>query len=796
MISTLALFRHLPLTLVATCSAALLAIACARTEPITEDSGGAALMRNLLRAGKVDIVVPHGSAEEPCALAAARLNLRSRTPASDDLLYRVISPEREGDPKAARIVVGTSETAPAFWLVERLGVHAREQVPGVKSFYWQDQDFSARDDALIATFEDPERPGLPLTLYYGNDLAIVARYIGDLRPGWKPWVRFFRGGELVLSAPLSTKGDIQAQRLDRPGTRRLALSAQFVDLPKNDLGLRGRASIDLAPEIVSGFLRLTNAARENVRAWAAPGARAPELVLFLYARPDELALVAGTDDVAMRNPVSGAVHALCAPLLPHDGGAAAARASAEALLGTAVEPWIADGAAVAASNWWWNGALDRWIAWLATSGERPSIEALVDPRACERLSPHCLVPLRAALFRCVREDRGDAFMRQLWRGTDRLLIDAELEKQFDAWLGRLATPYRLPLEARRHERRALFAHAPWLKGAGIEEPVPAHAGGFASERFEVGLGAVRALGANTVALASHLAAEQDLPAQPGLGSERSFGPVGGDLRLVCALQMAERRGLRTMLQADLTSAPGGTWSGSWSRTTREGWSEYFDDYARFATHYGLLAELAECDLLSVGSDIVQTTRATAQGRRARAEESAWRSAGWSQVIRAARGAFSGALTYGAGSLDEASHITFWSELDAVGLVLFEPVDTRGLSLLQARAALAGRIAHDLDFLGEVALREQKPALLVQVGFTGGVPAAWLARSGPGSTDADLEALQLDVLGDAVAASQAKVRGMFLWRFSTDPADRGINARDYVLQGVRVHEAVARVFGKF
>ncbi|MFT4710411.1 MAG: hypothetical protein ACJAZ8_001878, partial [Planctomycetota bacterium] len=58
------------------------------------------------------------------------------------------------------------------------------------------------EDGFAATFEDPERPGLPLTIWYANSEGSLALYLAGMEPAWTPGFAAFRVGEVELSGSL------------------------------------------------------------------------------------------------------------------------------------------------------------------------------------------------------------------------------------------------------------------------------------------------------------------------------------------------------------------------------------------------------------------------------------------------------------------------------------------------------------------------------------------------------------------------------------------------------------------
>lgn len=771
--------------------------ACSRIES-AESGGGAAMMRNLLRARAVEIVVRPGPIEDACKRAAERIARERRVEC------RVLSPAQRGDPHAVRILVAGPDSELGAAIVRRMGLGS-VAAQGRPSFRWRATTFAEPADALLAVVEDPERPGLPLTLLYGNDESELEPFLGGLEPGWKPSLRIYRKREPRLEAPLSVTGTIDESRLvSRAFVRRQAIRGYTTSSASDD-GITVEASPRLQREAIDRYLESVSRARTVTQAWAGAGGERAPIRLFLHDRPEALAACVGGATLSERNPLTREVHALLAPNVPDDAGLAAAGALAEDLLGPPSAAWIADGAATFAARRHFGRDLDEWIAWLRAGGLAPSAGALVDPQATEAISPHLVLPLRAALFRFLLEGRGEDFVRSLWVGQAELRIDPDLERSFDRWLDEATSPRRPGIDARHEVRRHELLRAPFLAAVGIEEPGPEPDRGFGSERFQESLSQARDLGAGGAAFTCYAVAERDpigLPdLGPGLGpgarARRALAPTCGDLRLFAAVCQARTSGMRTLLQPRLLTAPGGSFAGTGPQDGETGWQRFFDGYARTIVHFALLAELAGADGISLGGGMTASTSGSSGGWRALPEEIRWRQEGWRKVVREARAAFSGSLTWAADSLVDARELSFWDDLDLIACDLEAEFDVPGTSyhtspVMQMQVEIDSGVAA----LEELARAHALPLLLTQAGFRSGTPEPAAERGGRIVGSDGLQTMQMSVLGQSIekARERAILRGVVLWRWSTDPSDLGANASDGLLRPGPAREAAAGILG--
>ena len=769
------------------------AAACERTES-AESGGGAAMMRNLLRARAVEIVVRPGPLEDACWRAAERIARERRVEC------RVVSPAQHGDPRAVRILVAGPDSELGVAIVRRMGLGP---VTGQKraSFSWRATTFADPADALVAVVEDPERPGLPLTLLYGNDESELEPLLGSLEPGWKPSFRIYRRLEPRIEAPLSVSGTIDESRLVYCSLLRLQAIRGYRKISVEGAGI----TLEVAPRLegprIDRYLEAVARARAATQVWAGAGEKPSPIEVFLHDRTESLAACVGGAALSGWNPRTREVHALVAPDVPDDGGLAAAGALAEDLLGPPSAAWIADGAAIFATGLYFGRDLDEWIAWLRAGGLTPGAGALVDPQATEAISPHLVLPLRAALFRFLLEGRGEGFVRSLWAGSAELAIDPDLEGSFDRWLDEASSKRKPAIEARHESRRNGLLDGPFLTAVGIEEPGPEPDLGFGSERFLESLSQARELGTGGAAFTCFAVAERDpigLPdLAPGARARRAMAPTCGDLRLFAAVCQTRARAMKTLLQPRLLTAPGGSFAGTGPQEGETGWQRFFDGYARNLVHFALLAELAEADGISLGGGMTASTSGASGGWRAPPEEISWRRAGWRRVVGESRAAFSGSLTWGADSQIDALELSFWDDLDLIACDLEAAFDVPGTSFHASPVVqLKLEIDDGLAALEELARAHGKPLLLTQAGFRSGTPEPAAERAGRIVGSDGLQALQLSVLGQSIAQARSRgiLRGAVLWRWSTDPSDRGANTSDGLLRPGPARAAASGILG--
>jgi hypothetical protein len=656
---------------------------------------------------------------------------------------------------------------------------------GADAFRWAALDLDGPTAGLVATFQDPARPGLPVTVVIANDERALALYAcglgGDLTPGWRPFARAFREGRVVAEGPLRLDGSVVLESLTRPTGRGLPR------LKKVETGhsqVECKAVVSLPAHRVEAYLAESVDARERVRAWAAPGTDETGLSLYIYGRPFEMVRSVGTSQFAWVHPLQSRVYTLVGPELD-DGGAGAALAAAFELVGAPERPWLAQAVGVDAAGVWWGRPLEAWVAHLHRGGLVPPIEELCDTRAGERRSVHALGPARAALFRYLRITEGEALVRGLWGGSLELPERAPLERGFEAWLAELVDEHAdqaaITHRARTFSTSVLLSR-PFLSGVGLASPSleadPFERARDARQELEQAL----ELGALAVSVESFSVAHHDLSPHGGAGSAPWYGPLEGDVALAWTLSTARELGLRTLLKPHLIESPGSTYSGSLLRGTEEDWKDFFDDYVRFLDHFGLLAELTGCDLLCIGSGIKSAVTLELSSTRAGHEELGWKTEGWNRVLRRARSTFAGGLTYATSWPERATGFGFWDELDAVGLDVFldPPSSLRGQELEDWLLRNFSNVVADVV---EVSKEQTRPVLLTGVGFR--TDREWSAKGGRQARLFEAFARRLE----RARKETPELHGVFLWRWSTGGAAGEV---DYVFQGQAAEAAAERI----
>ena len=194
----------------------------------------------------------------------------------------------------------------------------------------------------------------------------------------------------------------------------------------------------------------------------------------------------------------------------------------------------------------------------------------------------------------------------------------------------------------------------------------------------------------------------------------------------------------------------GEWRGSITFEDEGEWRDWFRNYIDFILIYARLAERHQLELFVLGTELKGTTH--------RQE--------WTDIIAQVRAVFGGALVYAANH-DEYSNVTFWADLDFIGInayfSLTEQLDPTPDQLDQAFNEI-------IEEMGAFAQAQQRDIIITEIGyqsFDGTNITPWGA-----SEDVEDFGEQADCYQAALSAffDQGWVAGIYFWHTHYDRYD--------------------------
>ena len=207
------------------------------------------------------------------------------------------------------------------------------------------------------------------------------------------------------------------------------------------------------------------------------------------------------------------------------------------------------------------------------------------------------------------------------------------------------------------------------------------------------------------------------------------------------------------------------------------WTAWFGSYTRFITHYAALAQEENAEYFVVGTELEGTVR---------------RADNWRAVIHRVRDVFTGSLTYAALTYFEPLQITWWDQLDSIGIDAYYALTlTKTPTLAQMELGWTPVTIY-LDWLSK---HWNKSITLTEVGYmsvdgTNILPGDW-------SLDGDIDLQeQAEAYQSLFDAFQGKSwwKGIFWWSLTPDPDQGGAQDRGYSFHNKPAEDVVRRYFG--
>ena len=224
---------------------------------------------------------------------------------------------------------------------------------------------------------------------------------------------------------------------------------------------------------------------------------------------------------------------------------------------------------------------------------------------------------------------------------------------------------------------------------------------------------------------------------------------------------------------------GTVWRGDIAMSTEDDWRAWFDDYREFMLHYARLAERERVEMLCIGLEYVAATRL--------------RPDDWRALVRDVRRVYSGPLTYGAHWPVEAEEITFWSELDAIGVNLYPDLCETPVASAED---LASPWKDTVERLQALSQRWERPIVVTEIGFNSTLAAANDPWRWVGDDDPVSEREQALCYEAAFRALWGRpwLEGIYWWKWFIEPDAGGSNDSGFTPQGKEAQLVLSRWYG--
>jgi hypothetical protein len=205
----------------------------------------------------------------------------------------------------------------------------------------------------------------------------------------------------------------------------------------------------------------------------------------------------------------------------------------------------------------------------------------------------------------------------------------------------------------------------------------------------------------------------------------------------------------------------GVWLSDIDMDSEEEWQRWFDSYGKFILHYAQLAQRIKAEVFCIGTELRQTATERSQN--------------WRAIARNVKHLFSGKLTYAANWDSELHDITFWDELDYIGVQGYFPLSTQpDPSVIECRRSWEQH-AQSLESLSD---RYNRPILFTEIGYKSTSDGAIRPWEWPGFLSGMIQRVSIETQANcyesffSVFWNRRWFAGAHIWKWYADHSEAG------------------------
>ncbi len=163
------------------------------------------------------------------------------------------------------------------------------------------------------------------------------------------------------------------------------------------------------------------------------------------------------------------------------------------------------------------------------------------------------------------------------------------------------------------------------------------------------------------------------------------------------IQYAKNEGLKVMLKPHIW-VKGDGWAGDYTLKSKAEWELFEQQYTNYVLAYAKIAQQYNVELFCIATEFRQVVKE--------------RPLFWCALIQKIKKIYKGKLTYAA-NWDNYQNVTFWNELDYIGIDIYFPLSKKKTPTVDELNKLWIPISNDLNTLASV---YKKPILFTEYGY--------------------------------------------------------------------------------
>ncbi len=236
----------------------------------------------------------------------------------------------------------------------------------------------------------------------------------------------------------------------------------------------------------------------------------------------------------------------------------------------------------------------------------------------------------------------------------------------------------------------------------------------------------------------------------------------------------------------IRNASNGKWRSDIYYDNEDEWNTWKENYRSFILHYAEMAEEAQVEMFCIGTELTRLSQS--------------KPAFWRALIKDVKSVYSGKLTYAGNWYKEYESISFWDELDYIGIQAYFPLSNRDNPDLTELKQAWERKSSDL---ADISKKFNKPILFTEIGYkstTDGAskPWEWIDYYNDGASFEQSDETQANAYQSVFETiwNENWFAGMHLWQWRGDGRNRrGRNHLDFTPQNKPAEQIIAKGYNR-
>ena len=565
-----------------------------------------------------------------------------------------------------------------------------------KTFTFDQKKYHSKEDIFKLTpYPNPYNPQLPVYILTGNDDQQVRKFMEENYPldltrmFWSSWgYQVFQQGDLKVS------GNFNDATWEMDKVVHFDFSNQNDTLLQTDHFRFIAHHAQLTKETVSKIAEQCETSYQALLKFVNAPKNLPIIDYHFYPSVEKKGLQQASMKEASVNFEENKISVVMNDNFQGSYAHPEHKLVLRKVYGTPALNALEDGLAIRFTQKWQKKGYQHWAKKLFDSGNLPPLKELLNNEIYQEESELVMGAMAGVFADFLITHLGkNKFIDQYKNGEVKEL--ERLEEVFHTYLTTLEVPV-ISKEERRN------SDVTYLKGFNFAHEGYRVFNGYGSDLAKQSLVRLTEIGSNAVAIVPYSFMRNPnkpapIPIHQGAGGEN-------DQAVLFAHFEAQKLGMHTMLKPQIWL--GRSWPGDVEMKNEQDWAAFFDYYYRWTRHYALLAEINDFDSYCIGVEFAKATLA---------REQEWRS-----LIRKLKGIYSGYMTYAANWGKEFENLSFWDELDFIGLNCYYPLSK---SDNPSKAELKNSFNKTLQKAEAVCKKYNKTLVFTEIGFRS-VTAPW------------------------------------------------------------------------